>query len=186
MLFADWSTTEVGGLLIGMTGLATAIGAIGKSWMESRHKNKMEEKSLELKQNEIDGKERLDNIETTVRHWTTIATWQKGELERQKVEIIHREAQVKEVQSALQYCNQEHARAREEVSDMYHHMERMHDFSVRVATCCRDLGKDPGPVPEKPGRPARVDANMEFRVRTVEQNAKLIETAHEQPGVNKP
>jgi hypothetical protein len=109
----------------------------------------------------------------------------KNRLECQKIRHIHEneviaglerqltrmEAQMKEYHASLQRVQEIESDCEVTLADCYGQLVRMHEWGVRQSRELRAAGRDPGPDPAAPERPARQQPRQEaeFVVRTEAQ-----------------
>ncbi len=94
--------------------------------------------------------------------------------DRQEKRIARLEEQNEEQQQIIDALNRERLDCQVGQAEIYGDLVAMHDTACRHAVALTHLGQSPGDVPPLRPRPQRHSAELDYRQRSAEQNARLL------------
>lgn len=112
---------------------------------------------------------------------TQIAKELKSIITRSEKQINRQQVQIDNYDKVFEELKDEHSRCRIQLSDIYGWLLRYYDYLTHQANMIRELGKDPGKLPDLPPHPLEQEDSREserkidFMSRTLDQGKEMIE-----------
>jgi hypothetical protein len=155
---SDGQITALGAVLGALiTGLVTALVMLLNAW----HKNRQEAAASAHKISQ-------ESERSAIEQYREVADRQQKQIERQ-------DAHIQRMQDAVDCLTDEHTHCQVSLTALYGVLDRLYDYAVRVAHCCRRLGEDPGEPPPLPPRPERPARDAEYERRQIAQTTQNLQ-----------